>query len=79
MKRRSICLVVSITAVLGIVASAPTAAAADTRGTCTQSFSLVNAARWGAGGEAIDKNGNGWLCQKALPTEGDFNVTDDKL
>ena len=80
MKRRAVCLVISIGALLGgVVISAPTAEA-STKGTCTASFSLVNANKWGDAGRATDHNGNGWLCQKPITSTPDtFNVIDDKL
>ena len=80
MKRRAVCLVISIGALLGgVVISAPPAAA-STKGTCTASFSLVSANSWGDAGRALDNNGNGWLCQKPSPSKPDtFNVIDDKV
>jgi hypothetical protein len=79
MKRRAVCLLVSITTLLGVAVSAPTAAVAK-RDPCVDSFSLVLASSWGAGGLATDKNGNGWLCEKPIPANppGSFNVIDDK-
>jgi len=76
MKRRIVCLAVSVSTILGMaVISAPTASAA--KGTCTNSFSLVRTTRWGDEGAKIDNNGNGWLCQKPNPDGTTFNVVDD--
>jgi hypothetical protein len=79
LKRRIVFLLVSMTTVLGIAAmNAPTAAATK-GGSCTDSYSLVRASRYGDPGLAADKNGNGWLCEKPIPANppGSFNVIDD--
>ena len=76
MKRRALCLAAAIAA-LGVIVSAPTASA-GTKGTCTDSYSLVSANKWGDAGRAIDKNGDGWICQKPS-SHGTFNVIDDHV
>ena len=49
-------------------------------GSCNQSFRMVSAGQHGDEGRAIDKNGDGWVCEKPLPGAGNvglFNVTDN--
>jgi hypothetical protein len=70
----SIALVVSVLAF-----GAGPAGAAQPVGRCNQSFTMVAAGTHGAEGRAIDKNGDGWVCEKPLPggNVGLFNVTDN--
>jgi hypothetical protein len=79
-KRRALYLVLSTSAVLGVIASPPTAVASS-KGTCADSYSLVRASKWGAEGSALDRNGDGWLCEKPIPAypPGSFNVIDDRV
>ena len=49
-------------------------------GRCPADFDMVPAGSWGAEGRAIDKNGDGKVCEKPLPgggNEGTFNVIDN--
>jgi hypothetical protein len=79
MNRRLVCVVLSCVATLRISATAagPAVAAPDIR--CPDSFSPVRASRFGDAGQDLDKNGDGWLCEKPIPAqpEGSFNVIDN--
>jgi hypothetical protein len=77
-KRRLVCLVISTVATLGGTVGASTSAVAA-KGGCPDGYSPVRASRYGDAGRAVDKNGDGWVCDKPIPAqpEGSFNVIDN--
>ena len=74
--KRTAILVTLVACSLG--AGVPSATAASA-GSCPSSFESVSTGKWGDEGRAIDKNGNGRLCQKLLPDGVSYNVIDDKV
>jgi hypothetical protein len=76
--KRGIASIVILASVLG-VGVAP-AIAGQAVGRCPDGFTMVSAGRYGDEGRAIDKNGDGKVCETPLPgvgNEGSFNVIDN--
>ena len=73
--------IASIALVASVLAFGAGPAGADQPvGRCNKSFTLVAAGTHGDEGRAIDKNGDGWVCEKPLNGVGNvglFNVTDN--
>jgi hypothetical protein len=76
--KRLILAIAILGSTLGIIAQPASAAPSNIE--CTASFEPARASQRELGDE-VDKNDNGWVCQKPLPgagNEGQFNIVDDK-
>ncbi len=76
--KRGIASIAIVVSVLG--AAVGPAAAGQAVGRCPDGFTMVAAGTHGAEGRAIDRNGDGKICESPLPgvgNEGFFNVIDN--
>jgi hypothetical protein len=76
--RRGIASIAIVVSVLG--AGVGPAAAGQAVGSCPGNFTMVSAGKHGDEGRAVDKNGDGKICEAQLPGVGNvgfFNVIDN--
>jgi hypothetical protein len=76
--KRGIASIAIVASVLGI--GIVPASAGQPVGRCPDSFTMVSAGKHGDEGRAVDKNGDGKVCEAQLPGAGNvgfFNVIDN--